>query len=335
MSAVLSKLSVYDAVTAQIVAAIEAGAGACTMPWHSGVVSMTMPINAATEMPYHGVNIVSLWAQAATRRYITGYWASYQQWRKLGAQVHAAASTAPSSSSTRSSSPTKSNEVGNDEDAPHFVIRSSHVFNAEQVDGWELPQPNRKSQVEKNAQIEAFVQATKADIRHGSIIACYRRKLDYIDMPAPEQFVGTLTSSPTEAYYAVKFHELTHWSGAPHRIDRTFGKRFGDADYAFEKKELVAELGAARSCVRRLGSLTSQGRIMPPTSQTGSPSSDRTVGRSSKRRVWRKRQSREYLRTIAAASQMIVGVFARTLTPAMPGIIFLLRARCVVQARLL
>src|SRR4029077_9721315 len=77
-------------------------------------------------------------------------------------------------------------------------------------------------------------------------IACYRRKLDYIEMPAPEQFVGAPTSSPTEAYYAVKLHELVHWTGAPHRIDRAPGKRFGDADYAFE--ELVAELGAAFLC---------------------------------------------------------------------------------------
>jgi len=34
-----------------------------------------------------------------------------------------------------------------------------------------------------------------------------------------------------------------HWTGAQKRLDRTFGKRFGDDAYAFE--ELVAELGAA------------------------------------------------------------------------------------------
>jgi antirestriction protein ArdC len=211
-SAVLSesKLNVYDAVTAQIVAAIEAGAGICTMPWHAGIVPMTMPINVATEMPYHGVNIVALWAQAATRRYITGYWASYQQWRKLGAQVR---------SGERGSliifykkfETNEPSETGEDE-GPRFVIRSSHVFNAVQVDGWELPQPKRQSQVEINAQIEAFVQATKAEVRHGATIACYRRKLDYIDMPAPEQFIGTLTTSPTEAYYAVKLHEMIHYA---------------------------------------------------------------------------------------------------------------------------
>ena len=56
----------------------------------------------------------------------------------------------------------------------------------------------------------------------------------------------SLTSSPTEAYHAVLLHELTHFSGAPHRLNREFGKRFGDRAYAFE--ELVAELGAAFLC---------------------------------------------------------------------------------------
>jgi antirestriction protein ArdC len=240
-----SKLSVYEAVTAQIIAAIEAGAGVCKMPWHAGIMPMAMPINAATEMPYHGVNIVALWAQAVAKRYITGYWASYKQWQMLGAQVR---------SGERGSSiifykdlvSNPGDQTNADVDRPRFVIRSSHVFNAEQVDGWEFPQSPRQSQVEIDEQIDAFVCATKADVRHGSPIACYRRLEDYIDMPRPEQFIGTPTSSPTEAYYAVLLHELTHWTGAPHRIDRTFGKRFGDSDYAFE--ELVAELGAAFMC---------------------------------------------------------------------------------------
>jgi hypothetical protein len=65
-------------------------------------------------------------------------------------------------------------------------------------------------------------------------------------MPTPEMFIGTATSSPTEAYHAVLSHECVHWSGAGHRLNREFGKRFGDRAYAFE--ELVAELGAAFMC---------------------------------------------------------------------------------------
>jgi antirestriction protein ArdC len=46
--------------------------------------------------------------------------------------------------------------------------------------------------------------------------------------------------------YATLVHELTHRTGAKHRLDREFGKRFGDQAYAAE--ELVAEIGAAFLC---------------------------------------------------------------------------------------
>jgi antirestriction protein ArdC len=49
-----------------------------------------------------------------------------------------------------------------------------------------------------------------------------------------------------EAYYAVLTHELTYWSGAPARLGRDMGKRFGDAAYAAE--ELVAEIASAFLC---------------------------------------------------------------------------------------
>lgn len=246
MSAVLSesRLNVYEAVTAQIVEAIEEGVGRCVMPWHGGIVPVTMPLNALTEMPYHGVNVVSLWAQAATKLYPSGYWASYEQWRKLGAQVRKGERGSLIIFYKKLDG--EAEPEADEADAPRIVLRHSHVFNFAQVDGWELPNANRPSQVERNEQIAAFVEATKADIRHGGHTACYRRNDDCISMPPPEHFRGTSTSSPTEAYYAVLLHELTHWTGAPHRLDRVKGKRFGDRDYAFE--ELVAELGAAFLC---------------------------------------------------------------------------------------
>ena len=128
------------------------------------------------------------------------------------------------------------------------MARASHVFNAEQVDGWQLPIQEGKSLVDLNEEVAAFVRATGATISHGSGTPKYRRDLDCIEMPFPHMFIGTATSSPTEVYHSVLLHELTHWVGAPHRLDREFGKRFGDKSYAFE--ELVAELGAAFLCSR-------------------------------------------------------------------------------------
>ena len=40
-----------------------------------------------------------------------------------------------------------------------------------------------------------------------------------------------------------RYRHKEHWTGHESRLDRQFGKRFGDEAYAFE--ELVAELGAA------------------------------------------------------------------------------------------
>ena len=67
--------------------------------------------------------------------------------------------------------------------------------------------------------------------------AFYRRSDDFVQVPDFDRF------HTASGFLATLAHELCHWTGAPHRLDRTKGKAFGDADYAFE--ELVAELGAA------------------------------------------------------------------------------------------
>ena len=87
---------------------------------------------------------------------------------------------------------------------------------------------------------------TRAQVRHGGTSAFFRPGDDFIQMPERERFVGSDTSTTTEAYYGTLLHELTHWTGPSRRCDRQFGKRFGDDAYAAE--ELVAELGAAFLC---------------------------------------------------------------------------------------
>ncbi len=49
-----------------------------------------------------------------------------------------------------------------------------------------------------------------------------------------------------EHYYATALHELCHWSGAKHRLNRDLSGRFKSISYAAE--ELVAEFGAAFLC---------------------------------------------------------------------------------------
>jgi antirestriction protein ArdC len=239
------KHDVYQKITDQIVAAIEAGAGAAEMPWHRGGVATTRPVNAFTAQPYQGVNIVSLWAAAALNAYTSGYWATFKQWRSIGGQVRKGEKGSPIVFYKRyDASPPANGEDPNP--AMRWFARTSFVFNAEQIDGWSPPKPMVRSIAEILVQAEAFVACTGAVIRHGGDSACYRPTADIIEMPAREVFTGTATSQATESYYGVLFHELTHWSGHPGRLDRQLASRFGDAAYAME--ELVAELGASFLC---------------------------------------------------------------------------------------
>src|SRR5690606_5171848 len=70
--------------------------------------------------------------------------------------------------------------------------------------------------------------------------AFYSPASDHIQLPRPEMFTDMA------GFVAVRAHETLHWSGSKHRLDRQFGKRFGDQAYALE--ELVAELGSCFLC---------------------------------------------------------------------------------------
>lgn len=235
--------SAYATITEKIVSAIEKGVGRFRLPWHTGVIPHSMPVNAATGASYRGINILALWAEASVRGYVTGHWASYRQWQQLGAQVRRNERGACVVFFKKLEAKPEVDEKAN---APRYVARVYRAFNSAQVDGWKVPQPVRKSEVELNAEIDSFVRQTNADVRHGGLVARYRHDLDCIELPERERFRGTDSSSPTESYYSVLLHELVHLSGAPHRLNRVFGKRFGDQAYAFE--ELVAELGSAFLC---------------------------------------------------------------------------------------
>jgi antirestriction protein ArdC len=240
-----NRFDVYRTITEKIIAALEEGAGPFVMPWHNPGKRLSRPSNAATGSVYRGVNIVALWVEAAFKGYASNLWASYRQWQKLGAQVRKGERGAVIVF-YKEIEPEEESGNGDDASRPRLIAKASRVFNAEQVEGWQPPKPEILSEFEIKDNVEAFVQATKADIRHGGYVACYRPSGDYIQMPEPGFFISGPSRTATEAYYSVLCHELVHLSGAPHRLNRQFGERFGDAAYAAE--ELVAELGAAFLC---------------------------------------------------------------------------------------
>ena len=237
---------IHAKVTSAITAAIEANPRTPQLPWLQSTRPLHLPRNVFTGNAYSGINILQLWATGFVRGYEHQLWASYRQWAQLGAQVRQGErGTAVAFYKTYEVQPKADNP---DDDGNRRVLKTFTVFNIHQVTGYAAPAslPPLAPPADPWAPLEPvedFIATTGADIRHGGDQAFFHRTKDFIQMPERASFIGTETSSPLEAYYSVLFHELTHWTGASFRLNRTFGQRFGDQAYAAE--ELVAELGAA------------------------------------------------------------------------------------------
>ncbi len=102
--------------------------------------------------------------------------------------------------------------------------------------------------IARNAVADAFFDATGAIIMVGGAEACYRPATDTIHMPDEARFIDCDGRSRSDAWYSVLAHESCHWAGAPNRLARDFGKRFGDDAYCLE--EACAECCAAFLCAR-------------------------------------------------------------------------------------
>ena len=238
-----TRTDIYERVTSQIIAAIEAGAGDYRMPWHHDGSAITTPVNVASCKAYRGVNILSLWAAAHAAGYPAGIWGTYRQWQALGAQVRKGERghlVVFWKTTDRGDADAQHGDEDRDEPARRMFARGYTVFNCAQVDGYTPPETPELPEVERIERAERFCAALGIDIRHGGPQAYYRPSTDQVQMPEFACFRDAV------AYYAVLLHECGHASGARHRLDRDLSGRFGSAAYAME--ECTVELLSAMIC---------------------------------------------------------------------------------------
>jgi antirestriction protein ArdC len=232
---------IYSEVTNRIITALEAGTPPWICPWtdHSA-----LPSNLSTGKPYRGINVLMLSIEAMSRSYPDSRWLTFKQAHELGAHVrkgeHGTQIVFWKMRELGEGSETPA-ETDSDERRVIPMLRSYTVFNATQLEF--LPErfalrPTPAWQPIGEA--EQLLYETGAVIRHGGNRAFYAPSEDIIQLPPPAWF------NEREDYYATALHELTHWTGAPHRLDRPLGRRHGIDAYAYE--ELVAEMGAAFLC---------------------------------------------------------------------------------------
>lgn len=234
----------YQEVTDTIVSQLEAGVVPWQKPWQGQDSSvLSLPQNTVTGNHYRGINILLLWTAALQHEFPTQEWASFYQWQNRKQSIR----KGEKGTTIVYYDTIEKEENGELKKIP--LLKSSVVFNKSQLANYkpEDEQPaNPVSLVERIGKVEEFIYNTEVIVEHKGTKACYLPGKDKIQMPAPEYFIDTETSKASEGYYATLLHELTHWTGHPKRLDRKFGKKFGDETYAME--ELVADLGSAFLC---------------------------------------------------------------------------------------
>lgn len=232
---------IFQGVTDQIIAAIEAGAASYKMPWRTSGGFPYSPINAVSKKPYRGINIVILWAIAQERGYQSGTWATFKQWQEMGAQVRKGEKSAHVVFWKFLDREAENSDEGTGGRGGKIPMAKDYwIFNADQVDGYRKTEVEKPSRGERIEHAENFFRTLGVVPKPGGNRAYYCPSEDAVYMPSFDAFKEPLF------YYSVLCHETTHWTAAPQRLNRNLSGRFGSEAYAAE--ELVAELGAAFLC---------------------------------------------------------------------------------------
>ncbi len=232
-----AKTDFYQIITDSIIASLECGVKPWACPWDMEGCS-SMPYSLKSGAQYRGINVLLLWGAAVERGFTASAWLTYKQALEMGGHVRKGEKGTTIIFYKQYTKEDKS--TGEEESA--FVMKTYTVFNLDQIDGIELAGGASMTSVQSldfnaYAHVDEAIKATGAQIVEMGNKAFYRPSTDEIYLPPRERF------NSEADFYATTLHELTHWSGAKTRLNRTKGKRFGDEAYAFE--ELIAELGSA------------------------------------------------------------------------------------------
>lgn len=237
----------HQQVTDTIIEQLEKGVVPWQQPWKGNNSLLNgLPFNTSTGKKYRGVNIVLLWADNLRKNHQTNEWGTFNHWNKAKEYIRKG-----ESGTDIIKYETLEREV-NGETEKYSYLKKYRVYNRSQLQSWKPVEFETSEHmpasvaIERSVVLDEFVRNTRALIESHDGGACYNFVFDKIFMPYAEKFMDTKTLTSVEGFYSTLLHELTHWSGASHRLNRTKGKRFGDQEYAYE--ELVAELGAAFLC---------------------------------------------------------------------------------------
>jgi antirestriction protein ArdC len=245
-----SRTSLYDEITAKIIAELEAGRVPWVQPWGTAAAKapLAMPKNASTGRFYSGINVLILWGSVIEHGFPVQGWLTFRQALGLGGNVRKGEHGTTVVYAERfipDDEKKRAQEAGEEAQAIPFLKRFT-VFNLAQCEG--LPEnlvvvapPPEPGLIEP--QVEALIKASGIDFRIGGSRAFYMPAHDYVQVCA-----GSAAASLFRAYQLAPH-------GAPRARPRQ--RRAAPAQSGSLRlfrlqevcvEELVAEMNAAFCC---------------------------------------------------------------------------------------
>ena len=237
---------IYQVVTDRVIEKLKEGVCPWVKPWKGGHDAIAM--NAISKKPYSFLNQMLLGFE--------GQYLTFNQAKQLGGNVRKGSKSRPVVFWTRGYTTKEKDKDGNPVNVYHEyerpILKYYNVFEIGDVDRVEIERlesdfvPSGISPIEEaESVISEYASRTNLKVeRKYCGGACYRLFDDKVIIPILDQF------EMAEEFYSTAFHELIHSTGAPSRLNREMGKRFGSEKYG--REELIAEIGSA-FCLARLG----------------------------------------------------------------------------------
>ena len=232
------KKDIYQEVTNKIISDLEKGTPVWEKPWERGFAGF--PVNVSSKSPYSGINTIILWNRQGDIGADSSQWLTFRQAQTLGGHIKKGEKAIRIIFYKQIT--VEDEETGEEEEIP--VIKPHPIFNLSQCKGLDhlLKTQDKKEQTfQDETTAEKLIKSSQAKIKFANFSKAFYTPLeDKISMPRKSQF------KTKEGFYSTLFHELSHWTGHPSRLNRKINNKFGTKAYAFE--ELVAEISASFLC---------------------------------------------------------------------------------------
>lgn len=194
-----------------------------------------MPFNPITDTQYNGYNMIQLNYMMNKHSYKRNIWMTFKQIKDNNGTLIKGSKSVPVIFWKMIKKEEENEENGSKEEKVYPIVRYYNVFNLDQTEGLDFY--DVKNDINTYKDVDEFVNTFNPNIVYGGNESFYIPKEDEIHLPEISNF------NSIDDYYHTLFHELSHWTGNPKRLNRPLQSLEKDRK-KYAKEELIAELSS-------------------------------------------------------------------------------------------